>query len=648
MSYDREEDRLSIGVPAELRAFEVGGGGSAPTSTPVILDAGSGPIRPPGFNYSKNFFNQFLPQFSGMEYPGYNRPLDPGMSPTMQNLLRMSQGFATSPGSSVLQGAEHTLGQFMGGSGMNIGTPGYSPPQDYGLGYHRGQIGGQPSTNPSLRPAGQPAPGGSGGLNPSFGGFGGFGGGWSGRLPGRDPNALPQDGGQPHRLIDNSLEGLGRFAPGGPPMAGSVVQAAYTSGQPAGGGFGGFGGFMPGGSGDGLGSVTGSAIMPGGDRPPGTEGEGGTGPGDPYPRPVPGSPGQDPTTGRPPVGGGPIPGDFPPGGPPGQSGGAGFGPWQPYQPINPGTSFLPWAPGQPVGGSGREPVTGGSSFIPPGGAGPGGGAPPGDAFGPTSVYDVFRQSVPVMNRAIDQGVDQAVARSGLGGTRYSSATANDAARVGGDAALALSRDLSGRLYDATQSGLDRSLQSAMAAPGIAGAMDEQTMNRLRLPFQFGQYEQGRQDQFSGQAFNDWSQNRLGFLPMLLNAAMNPGSGGSAGQPPTYGQFQSGGGSSGFSDFMSWAGPIIAAGIASDERLKSEIADPELPEDLPLRPREFVMDGERRLGFVAQEIERVDPRLVTEFEGVKYLRLDGIVATVVAKLLRMEHRLAVLEGVSEAA
>jgi hypothetical protein len=80
-------------------------------------------------------------------------------------------------------------------------------------------------------------------------------------------------------------------------------------------------------------------------------------------------------------------------------------------------------------------------------------------------------------------------------------------------------------YNADQS----ANQFAMQYPYQAALWQNQIFQGQVDPaMQFGQYEQGRQDQFSNLAYQDWNQNKYGMLPMLGGwaAGINAGSPGS--------------------------------------------------------------------------------------------------------------------------
>jgi hypothetical protein len=103
----------------------------------------------PGYGWAKGFFNS-LPGVTQNPYPGYQGQLDPGLSPTMQNAIRMSQGYSQAGPPEILQGAQGSLGRFMTPSFMDprmrlpMGSPnlfGANPNQKMFGGGPLGQLG---------------------------------------------------------------------------------------------------------------------------------------------------------------------------------------------------------------------------------------------------------------------------------------------------------------------------------------------------------------------------------------------------------------------------------------------------------------------------------------------------------------------------
>jgi hypothetical protein len=109
-------------------------------------------------------------------------------------------------------------------------------------------------------------------------------------------------------------------------------------------------------------------------------------------------------------------------------------------------------------------------------------------------------------------------------------------------------------FQGGQSDLDRMLQAAGLGISAGQAQDQMAQDRLRLPFQIGSWEQGRQDEFSRLPYDEFMQSRLGFLPQLFDLiASQGGTGGMSGQ---YGM-QTTSGSPGFMDYLGAFAPYLS-------------------------------------------------------------------------------------------
>lgn len=86
-----------------------------PGQTQVHQTAGT---RPPGYNAAQQIFNMLL-GLSGTPYPSYQGQIDPGLSPTMRNLLQKSQGYASAGAPEILQGVQGVLGRYMNPNFLN-------------------------------------------------------------------------------------------------------------------------------------------------------------------------------------------------------------------------------------------------------------------------------------------------------------------------------------------------------------------------------------------------------------------------------------------------------------------------------------------------------------------------------------------------
>lgn len=173
--------------------------------------------------------------------------------------------------------------------------------------------------------------------------------------------------------------------------------------------------------------------------------------------------------------------------------------------------------------------------------------------------------MPGLRQQTTSSIEDAMASAGLGGSRFSTFAADKAAEIGAEEAnrfnsmfadkllgqsnldldRALSASTAGMGYGAQdwqramqasgqlgaygESGLARGLQATGMAPALAAQQEQQERQRIQDLFTSGQYEQQRQDQFAGQAYNDFISGRKGWINDLMNVA----SGVSAGTQPPY-------------------------------------------------------------------------------------------------------------------
>ncbi len=105
-------------------------------------------FRAPGFNMARSL-GDYLMGLIGKPGPEYQGNLDPGLSPTLQNLGRMMQGYGSSPAPYILGQAAGTLGQFM--------NPTFGNPADRLAGPAQNFFGGSaPGGRPGVMPGGSP------------------------------------------------------------------------------------------------------------------------------------------------------------------------------------------------------------------------------------------------------------------------------------------------------------------------------------------------------------------------------------------------------------------------------------------------------------------------------------------------------------
>lgn len=103
--------------------------------------------KPPGYQFARDFYNS-LGQITSNPFPTYQGNLDPGLSPTLQNLLRQAQGYAQSGPPEILAGVQGSLGQFMNPSfanpvaRMQFGAPDYFDQNPNQTVYNGGTVNG--------------------------------------------------------------------------------------------------------------------------------------------------------------------------------------------------------------------------------------------------------------------------------------------------------------------------------------------------------------------------------------------------------------------------------------------------------------------------------------------------------------------------
>lgn len=280
--------------------------------------------------------------------------------------------------------------------------------------------------------------------------------------------------------------------------------------------------------------------------------------------------------------------------------------WQKEKFLKNNPYQAPGAPGEAVDGpgftSGPAPPPGGTQVAPaPPGSPPAqpfpptpGGPPqvggvPGQAspFGPTSAMDVYRSAVPVMNQAMDDAISRSTASAGMSGNRFGTSTERNAMDIGRRGALEQNQLMSDLLYNQTQADQNRALQAtgmgledarfrnqlqfqggqnaldrAMQAAGLgqsgAALQHQMEQDKLRLPFQIGSWEQGRQDQYARMPYDEFQRDRDGYLSEIMN--LIGGTGGTGGMSGQWGTQQTGG-SPGFADYLGAFAPYLSLFMA---------------------------------------------------------------------------------------
>ncbi len=217
-----------------------------------------------------------------------------------------------------------------------------------------------------------------------------------------------------------------------------------------------------------------------------------------------------------------------------------------------------------------------------------------------------------MEHARDWNINQALGKAGIGGGRFSTATERNVMDIGARAANTQNKMLMDLLYNQQESDLNRGLQASQIGLQSAGMEDQMMQDRINSMFGMGQWETGRQDQFAQQAYQDFENNKLGWLPLLMQWA---GAGGAPAQGGPSGSMTEGG--PGAMDYAMQAGMMYSM-MKSDERLKTEIE--RFPIDfspgIPMASWKWKATGMPSVGVIAQDVEKVMPAAVIEVGGYK--------------------------------
>ncbi len=136
----------------------------------------------------------------------------------------------------------------------------------------------------------------------------------------------------------------------------------------------------------------------------------------------------------------------------------------------------------------------------------------------------FLSAVPVMNANMTRQIGDSMAQAGFTGNRWGTSAMNAAGQIGAENALTQNAMMQGLLSDYANRQEDRALQATGMSMGLGDMLDRQAQDRFMLPAQLGMWEQGRQDDFSRMAYEDFDKHRLGWLPMMMQAAMSQGAG----------------------------------------------------------------------------------------------------------------------------
>lgn len=210
---------------------------------------------------------------------------------------------------------------------------------------------------------------------------------------------------------------------------------------------------------------------------------------------------------------------------PGGTGGTGA-PTPAPAPAAPTPAPNPFTPGP---GTGAPPTS--APVGPPMPTAPYPGAASGGPNDLSDPMNLFLSTIPAMRLNSQQQIGDAMANAGFTGNRWGSSAMRTAGQIGAEEGMSENALLQKTLSDYANQQANRALQADQQGAQLGGLYDQLAQSRLQLPFQIGQYEQGRQDDLSKLLFQQWDQNKLGWLGPFLQAASSQG----AGSPGTPGQ-----------------------------------------------------------------------------------------------------------------
>jgi len=98
----------------------------AGTPSTTVPSQGAG-VQAPGYGFSRDFFNSLM-GVSQNPFPVYQGQIDPGLSPTLQNIIQQAQGMSQQGAPSIFQGIQGSLGSFLNPQFQN---PNLRIPQGY-------------------------------------------------------------------------------------------------------------------------------------------------------------------------------------------------------------------------------------------------------------------------------------------------------------------------------------------------------------------------------------------------------------------------------------------------------------------------------------------------------------------------------------
>jgi hypothetical protein len=142
----------------------------------------------------------------------------------------------------------------------------------------------------------------------------------------------------------------------------------------------------------------------------------------------------------------------------------------------------------------------------------------------TDPMMMFLSAVPAMRLNTQKQISDAVSQAGMSGNRWGTSAQRAVGQIGAEAGMQENALLSSLLSDYANNQENRALQATGQGMQLGGLLDQLAKDRVQMPFGVGAYEQGRQDDFAKRAYEDFEQNKLGWLDRFLPAAASQGAG----------------------------------------------------------------------------------------------------------------------------
>lgn len=215
-----------------------------------------------------------------------------------------------------------------------------------------------------------------------------------------------------------------------------------------------------------------------------------------------------------------------------------------------------------------------------------------------------------------QNFASAANRFGQLGMLPSSSYMRELGDVAGQTSRQMGQDYTRAMYTAAQDAANRQMQAAQGLAGQAGYYQQAAWDPINQLNQLGVQEYGMGQNAMQLQYQDWLRQMYGNRDFALNLLGNPGAQtGAIGQP-----HQQGG-----TDWGSIIGGIasIAGLFMSDARAKENVKTVGHVGDLRIVEFNYKGSSIKRIGVIAQEIEREHPFAVQTINGFKHVNYAAL-------------------------